>query len=98
MNASEDRMISERDRWKESVRFLQDVIIDRIKQSLSHDIAKRLPIFTLIVFQRNLDLGIWSGLNGWSSGVHGNHDPDSSTSTQTSKLNLIVLPAKMLVH
>lgn len=33
MNASEDRMISEKERWKESVRYLQDSIVDRIKQS-----------------------------------------------------------------
>lgn len=32
-NASEDRMISEKERWKESVRYLQKTIVDRIKQS-----------------------------------------------------------------
>ena len=35
MNASEDRMISEKERWKESVRYLQETITDRIKQSKS---------------------------------------------------------------
>lgn len=34
MNASEDRTISERERWKESVRYLQDIIKDRLHQSL----------------------------------------------------------------
>ncbi|KAH9392594.1 Dynamin-like 120 kDa protein, mitochondrial [Tyrophagus putrescentiae] len=34
-NASEDRMISEKERWKESVRYLQKTIVDRIKQTQS---------------------------------------------------------------
>ncbi|KAI2807404.1 Dynamin-like 120 kDa protein, mitochondrial [Blomia tropicalis] len=33
MNASEDRTISERERWKESVRYLQDIIKDRLHQT-----------------------------------------------------------------
>lgn len=33
MNAAEDRIISEKDKWRESAKYLQDNIIDRIRLS-----------------------------------------------------------------